>query len=225
MEYWTNFVFTLSVDEILRGEGMDPLSIHAKRPALVKAAEYALRVGMPKIDPVAIINEKKVIEHHHERILLDSGTALTGSLFVQFLAGAERVVAAVCTIGSGLEGLASSEMDKNPLLALALDGLGNACVESVAQQVCRRISEQAKASGLESGTPLSPGEPDWPVDIGQPQIFSLLDNSQTGILLTEGSMMIPKKSISFLIGLGLKMEQADLCSLCSMRERCRYHRA
>lgn len=225
MERWTNFVLDLSVDDILRGEGMDPLSIRAKRPALVKAAEDALHVGMPKIDPVATLNEKKVIYHRHECILLESGTELTSPLLAQFLAGAERVVVAVCTIGPALEELASSEMDQNPLLSLALDGLGNSSIGNIAQQVCRRINEQAGASGLESSSPLSPGTPDWPVDIGQPQIFSLLDNSQSGILLTEGAMMVPKKSVSFLIGIGLKMEQADLCSLCSMQERCRYHYA
>jgi cobalamin-dependent methionine synthase I len=116
-------------------------------------------------------------------------------------------------------------MQGNPLLALALDGLGNAAVEKVAQQVCARLAEQAQAKGLQASTPLSPGEPDWPVEVGQPQIFALLDPSQAGVTLTSGGMMIPQKSISFVLGVGPEMAQTDACDVCSLKETCRYRHA
>ncbi len=220
---WTDFTLDLYVDDILRGEGADPTTARARQPALVKAAEEALRLGMPTILPAAVIHETKIIEHRHNQIRLEGGVALTGSLAVKFLAGAEQVAAAVCTIGPELEKLSSAQEDL--VLVLALDGLGNAAVESVAQQTCRRIGKRAQEAGLETSAALSPGEPDWPVDVGQPQIFSLLDAGQAGVRLTEGGMMVPKKTISFVVGIGPHMEQADLCELCSMRERCRYRHA
>ncbi|HEX7620781.1 MAG TPA: hypothetical protein VF359_06230, partial [Anaerolineales bacterium] len=113
----------------------------------------------------------------------------------------------------------------DPLLGIAFDGLGNAAVEILGQQVCRRIGERAEAAGLTTSTPLSPGEPEWPVEVGQPQIFALVDPSQVGIKLTSGGMMIPKKSISFVVGIGPEMARTDLCDLCSLRERCRYRHA
>ncbi len=126
------------------------------------------------------------------------------------------------TVGAELEQHSSARMSENPLLGLALDGLGNAAVEILGQQVCSRISERAGVAGLTASTPLSPGEPEWPVEIGQPQIFAQLDPSQIGIQLTSGGMMIPKKSISFVVGIGPEMDQTELCDLCSLRERCRY---
>jgi len=98
-------------------------------------------------------------------------------------------------------------------------------MEILGQQVCGRIGVQAQSFGLTTSSPLSPGEPEWPVDIGQSQIFTLLDPSQAGITLTSGGMMIPRKSISFVVGIGPEMTTTDLCDLCSLRERCRYRHA
>ena len=223
MELWTDFTFTLGLDDILRGEGADPETVRAKRPALVKAASAAGHQGFTKIKPVAVVQEAKVIEHRHERILLEGGKTLTGPLVARHLAGAERVAAVVCTLGPALEEYAASLDDL--VLALALDGLGNAAVEAVAQQVCGRLAERAQARGMETSTPLSPGEAEWPVEIGQPQVFALAEPSRAGIRLTEGGMMVPKKSISFVTGIGKKMSQIHPCEACSLNEICRYRKA
>ena len=225
MELLEDFVFTLSADDVLRGEGADPEIVRLKKPALLEAASTALRAGIIKLHPVAFIHTARVVEHRHEQILLQGGKELVSPLVARHLAGAEQVVLAVSTIGAELEELASTSMEKNPLLGVALDGLGNAAVEILGQQVCKRIVERAQAAGLTASTPLSPGEPEWPVEVGQPQIFALLDPSRAGVTLTSGGMMVPKKSISFVVGIGPEMAQTDLCELCSLRERCRYRHA
>lgn len=220
MEIWTDFDLTLSVDDVLRGEGMDPVIGRAKQPALVKAAEEARRVGLAKIHPIAAVCEAMVREHRHEQLRLEGGRLLTGPHAARHLAGAERVAAAVCTIGAELENFAAAQ--KSMALGLALDGLGNAAVTLVGQQVCERIGGRAQVQGLMAGAPLSPSEPEWPVETGQPQVFALADPAAAGVRLTEGGMMAPKKSISFVVGIGMRVAQANLCELCSMRERCRY---
>ena len=225
MELLEDFVFTLSADDVLRGEGADPEIVRLKKPALLEAASTALRAGIIKLHPAALIRTARVVEHRHEQILLQGGKELVSPLVARHLAGAEQVVLAVSTIGSELEELASTSMEKNPLLGVGLDGLGNAAVEILGQQVCMRIGERAQAAGLTASTPLSPGEPEWPVEVGQPQIFALLDPSRAGVTLTSGGMMVPKKSISFVVGIGPEMAQTDLCELCSFRERCRYRHA
>ena len=220
MEILENFNLSLSADDILRGEGADPEIVHTRKPALLKAACSAMSNGFNKLHPVAVIQTIKVAEHRHEQVLLTDNKKVTGPLVAHHLAGAESVTAVVCTIGSELEKYASSLDDT--ILTLALDGLGNAAVEAVAQQVCTRIREQAQWCGLTTSAPLSPGEPDWPVEVGQPQVFSLVDPSQAGITLTTGGMMVPKKSLSFVVGLGPEMAQTKLCVLCSLSEKCSY---
>lgn len=220
METRTDFDLSLSVDDILRGEGMDPAKAREKRPALIKAATEAAQVGPEKIKPVAAIHEAKVLEHRHEQIRLEDGTLLSGPLTARHLAGAERIAAVVCTIGGELESFAARQEDL--LLALALDGLGNAAVTLVGQQVCERIAGCSQANGQMTSTPLSPGVPEWPVEVGQPQIFALTDPSAAGVRLTEGGMMIPKKSVSFVVGIGKNVSQVNPCEVCNLKETCRY---
>jgi hypothetical protein len=225
MIFSTDWNFTLSADDILRGQGADPQIVRAGKPSLLKAAERARTEGLDLIHPVALTREVVVREHRHERVLLGGGAALTGPLVTHQLGGAKRVVAAVCTIGLELENATSHLLNEDPLYALALDGLGNAAVENLAQQVCGRIAEQVQGEGLQASSPLSPGSPEWPVEVGQPQIFAMLDPSKAGVTLTSGGMMIPKKSISFVVGLGPEMSQAGMCAVCSLKETCRYRHA
>jgi hypothetical protein len=225
MELLKDFNFTLSADDVLRGEGADPEVMRTNKPALLNAVNAALDQGFAKLRPAALIHTTRVVEHRHEQILLNGGNKLVSPLVARHLAGAEQVALVVCTVGTELETEIEHQFSTDPLLALALDGLGNAAVERIAQQVCARIGEQARGNGLTSSTPLSPGVPEWPVEVGQPQIFALLDSSKAGITLTSGGMMVPKKSMSFVVGIGPEMAQTDLCELCRLKERCRYRHA
>jgi hypothetical protein len=222
MELLENFTLSLSVEDVLKGEGADPEIIQAGKPSILRAASSALYEGFSKLNPVALIQMTRIVEHRHERILLQGGNELSSPLIARQLAGAEQVVAAICTVGPQLEEFASSKLGENPLLGLALDGLGNAAVGVLGQQVCLHIGKEAQDACMTTSTPISPGEPEWPVEIGQPQIFSMLQSSLAGISLTSGGMMVPKKSISFVLGIGPTMNQSNPCDLCSLRERCRY---
>jgi hypothetical protein len=221
----SNWKLSLSADAILLGQGADPQVVRASKPSLLKAAERAFADGLGLLHPAALTAEAVVFEHRHERINLVGGAALTGSLVTHQLSGSQRVVAAVCTIGPELETAIAHLFNQDPLYALALDGLGNAAVESLSQQVCAHIADQVAYEGLQASSPLSPGSPEWPVEVGQPQIFALLDPSGAGVTLTSGGMMIPKKSVSFVVGLGLEMSQTNICSVCSLNETCRYMHA
>jgi hypothetical protein len=222
MEQVLTFKLSLDEDDVLRGQGADPCIVRSRRPVLVKAAAAALQAGKLHLYPVALVNRIKVREHRHERIFLEGGTEISNPLVARHLVGAEEIVVVLCTIGAELETYASSQIKDDPLAALALDGLGNAAVEEISQQVCAQVGEQAQAQGLSTTTPISPGLPEWPVEIGQALIFSLLDPIQVGITLTSGGMMVPKKSISFILGIGCETVQADLCDLCDLRDRCHY---
>lgn len=223
MDPWNDFELSVEVSDILRGQGADPEKIRNRRPTLINAAERAHAQGLPLIHPIALVREVPVIKHIHGSILLDDSVRLTGPLVTAHLAGAQRISAVLVTIGAELEETSTLLFKTDPLLALALDGLGNAAVEHIGQQVCRRIGEQAQRNGLTVSTPLSPGEPDWPVEVGQPQIFTLVDGANVGIRVTPSGMMVPKKSISFVIGIGQEMSRIEPCFVCSLKESCRYH--
>ncbi len=215
----------ISVDDILRGQGMDPQIIHSGKPMLAAAAERAQQEGLKYIHPVAMLREVGIREHRHNRILCEEGDELTGPLVARHFSGAERLIAVVCTIGLELETMVNNLLGGDSLYALALDGLGNAAVEVLSQQICAHIGERILPGNLTASTPLSPGNPEWPVEIGQPEIFALLEPTKAGITLTSGGMMVPKKSMSFVVGIGPEMSTAGLCVICSMKDTCRYQHA
>ena len=194
----TDLHLSLSTDDILRGQGLNSELIHVRKPALLAAAKRAYSRGLSLIHPKALTREIAVLARRHDRILLKDGLSLSSPVVMRHLGGALRVVAAICTIGQELEESVTNLLESDPQLALALDGLGNAAVEMLAQQVCADIGKKLQDRGLKVSTPLSPGSLEWPVEIGQPQIFSLLEPARVGIKLTTGGMMIPKKSISFV---------------------------
>jgi hypothetical protein len=223
MDSWDDFKLAFNVDDILRGQGAIPEVIRARKPTLVSASERALVEGSSLIHPIALVQQSLVKKHLHDRILLDGSGKLTGTLVVSHLAGAQWISAILVTLGSELEQASARLFDSDPILALALDGLGNAAVENIAQQVCRRVGDKAQIDRMTVSTPLSPGEPGWPVEVGQPEIHSLVDAARIGVQITAGGMMVPKKSISFVLGIGRDMSQEEPCTICSLRESCHYH--
>ena len=144
-------------------------------------------------------------------------------MIAQHLARAQQVIVMVCTIGEALEARVARAMDDDPVFGLALDGLGSVAVESLAGLACNRFEGQTGARGWHASLPLSPGMIGWPVAEGQAQIFALLDPGLTGVRLTDSGMMIPRKSLSLVLGLGEEVASgASACSVCSLNATCRY---
>jgi hypothetical protein len=129
----------------------------------------------------------------------------------------------LCTIGPELEEHASRVMSSEMVRGLALEGAGSAATEALANSACRLFELEAETEGLQASIPLNPGMIGWTVSEGQPQIFSLLEGAQVGISLTPAAVMVPRKSLSMVLGLGPGMTNAGrTCDFCAMRETCRY---
>jgi len=108
-----------------------------------------------------------------------------------------------------------------------LSDLGSWAVDSVRQQLCRLLEEEAAQNGLRTSTPMSPGESEWSV-ADQEVIFQLVDGAQIGVSLTAQMVMYPLKSLSVIIGSGTQpmgIEDGDSCMFCAMKDRCRYRDA
>jgi hypothetical protein len=214
---------TIDVDAVLRGQGADPATIRRRSPSLVKVAQRALDEALQLIAPQALCQRLPVEEMRHEMLRLANGKCLQGPLLAQHLVGADEVVLVLCTIGGALEERASEVFKEDLLYGLALDAAGSAAVEALANAVCSSFEGNAREAGQETSIPLSPGMVGWPVGQGQPQIFSTFDPSEVGVRLSASMLMMPRKSLTFVLGLGKKvLESARTCDYCSLKETCRY---
>ncbi len=214
---------TIDVDMVLRGQGADPAVIRQRKPRLVEIAERALAEGEHLIEPVATYRTLPVAELRHERLTLVDGARLTGALLTEHLAPAQQVALIVCTLGAALEQRVSTLMWMDPAYALALDGFGSVAAEALGVAICAQLEEEARRAGLYTSVPLSPGMIGWPVDVGQAQIFSVVDATQIGVTLNDSAQMVPHKSTSLVLGIGREPFDAGRpCDFCTLRETCRY---
>ncbi|MGD0610851.1 MAG: hypothetical protein ABSB41_04995 [Anaerolineales bacterium] len=211
------------VDAVLRGQGADPAALRARRPALVQLAEQALQEGRPLIEPCVIYKEFTVQAVRHERLIFEDGGQLTGKLIAQHLAQARKVYVLLCTINTAIEQYASEKWGSSATYSLALDGVGSAAVEALANQACRSLEIMEQEHGWQTTIPFSPGMIDWSVEEGQPQIFHLLEGEKVPVELSPSYIMIPRKSLTMVIGAGPDLSDSGrTCDYCNLRDVCRY---
>ncbi len=223
MPVLTDWDLRLDVDAVLRGQGADPVILRSRNPRLVKFAEQALEEGLPLLKPQVLFETFKIEAVTHAMIKLSGGKRLRGSGLGQHLIQASELTAIVCTIGDELERYASRVMETQVVRGLALYGVGSAAVEALANAACRQFELEAESRGMQSTIPLSPGMVGWPVDEGQPQIFSLLDAGKISVQLSEKMFMMPLKSLSMLMGFGENLvQQGVVCDYCELRDVCKY---
>jgi hypothetical protein len=213
----------LDVDTVLRCQGADPAVLRERNPRLVDLTERAIDEGAAFLNPSVHQHRRKVLGFTLPELHLHGGSSLSGELISQHLSTASEVVAVLCTIGPELEAHAAQVLAQDPAFGLALDGVGSASVEVLAQSICSEVDSHARIVGQQTTIPLSPGMLGWPLEEGQAQLFALWGDEALNIRLTQSFMMVPSKSVSMLIGIGADVQQVGRpCDYCSERETCRY---
>jgi hypothetical protein len=211
---------SLDVAHVLEGQGIPPSQAS---PRLVATAEEVLGEAQALFAPVALYTILPIRDFEHQLVVLDGGPTFSGPLVARALAGAAEVAVAICSIGRALdERVLALFATDNPMRALALDGAGTAAVKQLAVMVGLRICDAATARGWSVGMRASPGQEGWPIQ-QQRVLFGLVPGEKIGVQLSSSCLMLPRKSVSFVIGLGPELRaDAVPCDFCSKRERCQW---
>jgi hypothetical protein len=208
---------SLNADEVLRGQGIDP---GRARRGLIAPAEGIIDELSDLLDPAAVYDVLSVEDFHHKTIELEGGASFEGPLAARALAGAKKVALAVCTIGPALEQRTKELFADDPVRAMALDGAGIAALRKISDVIIADVREMAEKHGWGSGMRAQPGQEGWSIR-QQRVIFEHLPTDEIGVTLTDSCLMIPRKSVSFVIGMGPDMRpDAVACDFCSKRGRC-----
>jgi hypothetical protein len=138
------------------------------------------------------------------RVTLVNGTTLsiTSEVLSWVLYPCKKAVIFVASIGEGLEERAVQLMEEGHLLkATLLDAIGSEATEKVACHLQERVRELANLEEAEITLRYSPGYCDW--DITQQRVlFEAMNSAPISVDLTTECLMLPRKSISGIIGLG-----------------------
>jgi hypothetical protein len=207
-------------EAILRAMGADPRAIRERQPRFVSFAEEMVAEHARLLRPRVAIRKIVVGKGGAGRLVSEDGIELRSETLRQRLARAESVVAVVGTIGNELEASAASRDLEQSLI---LEALGTAGITTLAESILDDIRRAAKQQGLEATRALYPGMKGWELGEGQAQIFALVDGRAAGVSLNSSFVMMPRKSVSFLVGIGSAVKEGPrACEQCEVAAHCRH---
>jgi len=217
-------------EEVLRYQGYH-------RNKAEKTNEIILQITREKIEQGYYLFEPKVIYFKlmvkkitsKGRISLENGFSLDFSnLIINLLKGSSYLVLGVVTIGSSLENKVSEFFSQGEYCrALALDAVGTVAVENLSRYVRNLVCQEAKDRNFLTTRPFSPGYSKWDIS-QQKNIFQIIPADKIGVKLTDSCMMIPKKSLSWVVGVGKNIttpskEESHSCKTCQA-ENCQFRK-
>jgi cobalamin-dependent methionine synthase I len=156
------------------------------------------------------------------RIAIGDSIILESKVIARLLERCQKIAVFALTIGNQLEEMVAYLAENGLVLqATVLDAIGSGAAEKLADYVEDRIRRLVNIDGLVTSWRFSPGYCDWEVN-QQKMVFQTLNGDSAGIRLTESLLMIPRKSVSGIIGIGLPnhdIENYNPCHTCN-REDC-----
>jgi len=150
----------------------------------------------------------------------------TGKKILAYVKGADKICVFVVTINARLEAEASRLMESGDhLRGYLLDRIGSFAVENTAENFENNLRVKHIVENKSISTRFSPGYCEWPTS-EQKKLDKILPFKKAGIKLTGSFMMVPKKSISGIIGIGPAKafaKKRSQCSICDKKD-CSFRR-
>ncbi len=143
----------------------------------------------------------------------------TRNIVAAELAEASEAALFVCTIGPALSTRAAElTREGDPALGYIVDTAASEFAEKTAAVLHDHIAALEAGRGRGVTNRYSPGYCNWPV-AEQHLLFSLLPPGFCGVTLTESALMLPVKSVSGIIGIGVGVELHDYrCDRCGVTD-------
>ncbi len=149
---------------------------------------------------------------------------LVGNDIKKHLSASERVIFFAATLGSAADSVIRRAEIGNMAYALILDALASALIE----EYCDLEENEIKTKVGGSFTwRYSPGYGDYPIEL-QPDVISFLNaEKQIGLTVTESNILLPRKSVTAVIGVSDTEQPAGKrgCEVCAMREKCAFRKS
>lgn len=172
------------------------------------------------------------IEHPEENAvkIANSNLYLMGSDIVTHLQDAEKCAIMAVTLGIAVDQKIKTLELTNMTKALIMDACATAAVENVCDEVEENISGLAMNMGLRINYRYSPGYGNFSLKV-QPNILELLDaQKKIGLNCTDNNILIPRKSVTAVIGMNKdnkrtgSQKNCGACETCNKKQNCLYRK-
>jgi hypothetical protein len=185
---------------------------------------YVDKAGL--LSPAICYEYYDVEEIEKNKVILDNDISLYIPMRIFKNYKIRSIVVVICTIGLSLEQETSKMFNQGqPFRGYLLDNIGNTAVDMLSQTACNIIEAEAISRNIKTSSPVGPGMFSIPVT-EQPKLIALARADRIGISLSAACEMIPRKTVSMIIGMGNTMplwSKAHVCKTCSLSKTCQYN--
>lgn len=126
---------------------------------------------------------------------------LTGKNIARHLDGCVRCAVMAATIGIDIDNLIRQTEQSDMAKAVILDTCASVCIESLCDEVSAKAADEQRKNGCVTTSRFSPGYGDLPLDLQSSILSALNAGKLIGLTLTRTDIMIPRKSVTAVIGI------------------------
>ena len=182
----------IPIGEMMRYAGMPK----CQQTDLLRQAAIVAEICKKRMIPSVVYRLLDIVSIERDRVVLEGGICICGSLASTYLSECDGVCVLVGTVGIQIDRMIAAYAHRSALEGLLADAAGSAAIEAVMDDFCHFLS-----ISYHTKPRISPGYGDFPLT-NQSVIFSLLDATKSiGACLNDSLLISPSKSVSALIGL------------------------
>lgn len=213
----------VTLEEVFRAEGAD-YSKRSPRPSVMEIHNRILMQDANLVRPIAIWRELEILGVGEQELILEGGAQLRSRLLVRVAGKAEKLILFAMTIGSAVD---SAVLDYNNagqiMESFSLDAAGSVFLSKSIMLVVGELEEKYKAVGMNTTFLLGPGHSYWNGLEDVRTIINELDAVKIGINLSTSNLMMPRKSVALVMGVGKNLpnfQGKTRCDFCSSQRTC-----
>lgn len=197
-----NIPFTIEEKKVLRELRIPKINTLRELPEdhIAKAIKNAIEMAYSAIKGKACYRTFRIKEVLSDRVVIaESDRLFSGNNMVRLLKDCDYATLIVCTIGTDMVERIE-ELKKTSLAeAYYLDRVGAWMADYMAEQVGRIIETEIKKNGYKPTFRYAAGYGDWALS-AQDEIMRLTEAERIGMSITDTFIMIPRFSVSAVIG-------------------------
>lgn len=213
----------LTIEDIFQAEGAD-YSKRSPRPSMLELRYKLLAEATELVQPIAAYTEVKVTGWEKDKLYLEGDHRLTSKLLTGVAGKSDQLVLFAMTIGSAFDDHVSSYSKTGKTVeAFILDAIGTAFISKSARDGLGELEKRYQNKNLKTTFPLGPGHSYWSSLEDIKVIFELLKPEHIGLNLTGSNLIMPRKSIAFVMGVGTELPDyhgKTHCDFCSLKSSC-----
>jgi len=229
MKIIKNIKLRIDEEEVLRYQGYHRNKAGKTGEIILEITRKEIEQGYCLFEPKGIYSKVMIRNISSEgRINLENGLHLEiNNSMLNLLRGTSYLAFGLSTIGNHLEEKVAELFAKNEYpKAIALDTVGTVASKFLSNYIQSLICQEAKEQNFQTTKYFSPGSGDWNIS-QQKNIFQIIPADKIGVKLTKSYMMVPKKSLSWVIGIGKEIiipsKGDDSCRTC-LAENCQFRK-